>query len=118
MDYQYFDCVLLNRGGGYNPATGKFTCLEEGVFTRSFTWTVTSKPGRYCHTLFVIDDKPIEPGYLDIQSSKNHFLATKNVLVEMKKGNQDWIRIADNGNNYLWEIIMVFVCSMDLKYKF
>lgn len=86
-----FDDVVLNSGSGYNPATGKFTCPIDGFY--SFTWTITTRARKVCHTIFMIDSQPVMRGYLDLKKSTNSFAATKSVVAEMKNGSEAWIEV-------------------------
>lgn len=73
-----FDDVVLNSGSGYNPATGKFTCPNDGFY--SFTWTITTRARKVCHTIFMIDSQPVMRGYLDIKKNQPILLQQQKVL--------------------------------------
>lgn len=84
-----FEKVHLNKGNGYDPATGVFTAPEDGVY--SFAWSfLTSKDGTL-YTAAVVDNQiqaksGIEKPQSIYINTSGHFIQ------ELKKGNKVWIR--------------------------
>ncbi|CAC5375192.1 unnamed protein product [Mytilus coruscus] len=75
-----FDTVILNRGGGYDSKTGKFTVPKSGIY--QFSFTVFSTNGNTLHMAIVVNGKPI----IYVYGAKIHgATGTASPVLELKK---------------------------------
>ncbi|XP_052073448.1 heavy metal-binding protein HIP-like [Mytilus californianus] len=79
-----FDQVVLNIGEAYNSSNGLFTCPEDGVY--SFTWTALTSPNNSFESVFVVNGTIVAGNRASAYKNKEYQPATKNVVVELKKG--------------------------------
>ncbi|CAC5375190.1 unnamed protein product [Mytilus coruscus] len=76
-----FDNVILNRGDGYDPKTGKFTAPKSGLY--QFSFTIMSNGGSELHMVVVKNGNSI----MKLYGSKIHGATeTANPVLELKEG--------------------------------
>ncbi|XP_072324892.1 complement C1q tumor necrosis factor-related protein 6-like [Scyliorhinus torazame] len=91
-----YDMVIVNLGQVYDNKTGKFTCPKCGLYFFSFS----SLPGRGLQTdVILIKDEVEESVIHSVLPANSSQLATKNVILDLHKGDQVWVKLA-SGN--LW----------------
>lgn len=84
-----FESVHLNKGDGYDPATGIFTAPEDGVY--SFAWSFLSKKGGTVYFAAVV--KNADRVHTCINNQQSTHISTSGYLIyELKRGNKVWIR--------------------------
>ncbi|XP_072324893.1 complement C1q tumor necrosis factor-related protein 6-like [Scyliorhinus torazame] len=91
-----YNMVIVNLGQVYDNKTGKFTCPKCGLYFFSFS----SLPGRGLQTdVILIKDEVEESVIHSVLPANSSQLATKNVILDLHKGDQVWVKLA-SGN--LW----------------
>ncbi|XP_078097700.1 complement C1q tumor necrosis factor-related protein 3-like [Mustelus asterias] len=96
VDAIVYDVINVNYGKAYSNETGKFTCPKCGLYFFSFS----SLPGRGLQTDVALIKSGTEVSVLHSVLPKNSSqLSTKNVILELHKGDQVWVRLV-SGN--LW----------------
>lgn len=84
-----FENVQLNKGNGYDPATGVFTAPEDGVY--SFNWSLLSQRGGTVYIAAVVDN--VDHVHTCINSQQSvHINTSGHLIYELKRGNKVWIR--------------------------
>uniref|UniRef100_A0A8W8LVP7 C1q domain-containing protein n=1 Tax=Magallana gigas TaxID=29159 RepID=A0A8W8LVP7_MAGGI len=84
-----FEKVHLNKGNGYDPATGVFIAPEDGVY--SFAWSFVTGKGDTMYLAAVVDNQVQANTCIDKQQSS--FINTSGHFIqELKRGNKVWIR--------------------------
>lgn len=84
-----FENVQLNKGEGYDPATGIFTAPEDGVY--SFAWSFLSQKGGTVYIAAVVDN--VDHVHTCIHDQQSQYINTSGYLLyELKKGTRVWIR--------------------------
>ncbi|CAC5409440.1 unnamed protein product [Mytilus coruscus] len=100
-----YDNVKLNVGLAYNSAEGTFKCPEDGIY--SFSWTSDVPQGKQFETTFILKHKNSQLGTkitgnrasaIGISDSVQ---STKNVVVDMKKGDTALIKTIAKAANVL-----------------
>lgn len=86
-----FDSVVTNIGKHYNPATGKFTAPQDGIYT--FSWTCLTPAGSRFETRLLVNDRYISANRANAQNINQYVQGTKNVVVQMKKGDKAAVRV-------------------------
>ncbi|XP_052089990.1 complement C1q-like protein 3 [Mytilus californianus] len=86
-----FDSVITNIGKRYSPQTGQFTSPEDGIYM--FSWTCLTPPGSRFETRLAINDNYISGNRANAQNINQYVQATKNVVVQMKKGDVATVRV-------------------------
>ncbi|KAK3105598.1 hypothetical protein FSP39_001435 [Pinctada imbricata] len=82
-----FDQVIENIGGGYNPATGKFTAPVSGIY--SISVSIMSEPTNEMHLGIMRNDVRLSVVY----SNKGTYPQATNTLnFSMKKGDTAWVQ--------------------------
>lgn len=82
-----FQTVQVNEGGGYNPATGKFTAPVDGVY--SFSWTYHTNKGSVAYLGGYVDGTIRT--YIGTYTQANTWQSqTGNLVIKLKKGSQFW----------------------------
>uniref|UniRef100_A0A8W8LZQ8 C1q domain-containing protein n=1 Tax=Magallana gigas TaxID=29159 RepID=A0A8W8LZQ8_MAGGI len=81
--------VQVNEGGGYNPATGKFTAPVDGVY--SFSWTYHTNKGSVAYLGGYVDGTI--KTYIGTYTQASKWQSqTGNLVIKLKKGNQFWVQ--------------------------
>lgn len=93
-----FEKVHLNKGNGYDPATGVFTAPEDGVY--SFAWSFISSKGDTVYLAAVVDNQVQAYACINQQKS-NHISTSGHFINELKKGNKVWIKT--------WNVVATFM---------
>ncbi|XP_076079003.1 heavy metal-binding protein HIP-like [Mytilus galloprovincialis] len=76
-----FDNVILNRGNGYDPKTGKFTAPKSGLY--HFSFTIMSNGGSDLHMGVAKNGKYL----ISLYATKTHGdTGTANPVLELKEG--------------------------------
>uniref|UniRef100_K1R4Q7 Collagen alpha-2(VIII) chain n=1 Tax=Magallana gigas TaxID=29159 RepID=K1R4Q7_MAGGI len=84
-----FQKVQVNEGGGYNPATGKFTAPVDGVY--SFSWTYHTNKGSVAYLGGYVDGTIRT--YIGTYTQANTWQSqTGNLVIKLKKGSQFWVQ--------------------------
>lgn len=84
-----FESVHLNKGDGYDPASGIFTAPEDGVY--SFAWSFLSKKGGTVYFAAVVNNA--DRVHTCINNQQSTYISTSGYLIyELKSGNKVWIR--------------------------
>lgn len=84
-----FESVHLNKGEGYDPASGIFTAPEDGVY--SFAWSFLSKKGGRVYFAAVVNNADRVHTCINNQQS-THISTSGYLIYELKRGNKVWIR--------------------------
>ncbi|XP_076079002.1 cerebellin-1-like [Mytilus galloprovincialis] len=85
-DIAKFDNVILNRGNGYDPKTGKFTAPKSGLY--QFSFTIMSNNGAALHMVVALNGKSI----VKLYGSKIHGgTETANPVLELKEGDSVYL---------------------------
>ena len=83
-----FNDVSINVGNGYNPGTGKFTAPVDGIYLISLSYV---QQNRYSSHVQLIKDGAM---YSDVHANhKNYDQLSKTVLIQLKKGQNIWVRL-------------------------
>ena len=83
-----FNDVSINVGNGYNPGTGKFTAPVDGIYLISFSYL---QANGYTSHVQLIKDGAV---YTELHANhKNHDQLSKTVLIQLKKGQNIWVRL-------------------------
>ncbi|XP_052086489.1 complement C1q-like protein 3 [Mytilus californianus] len=87
-----YDLVKTNIGGGYDPATGKFTAPSDGLYY--FSWTTLTNPnGGFITSLQLNNDKGIIIGnHARASGIKDYLPSSQSAVVSMKKRDTVYIR--------------------------
>ncbi|XP_063427746.1 C1q-related factor-like [Mytilus trossulus] len=100
-----YDDVKTNVGLAYNSADGTFKCHEDGLY--SFSWTSDVPKGKQFDTVFLLKHKSSQHG-AKITGNRASAIgvsdsvqSTKNVVVDMKKGDTAFIKTIPNAANVL-----------------
>ncbi|XP_071168596.1 complement C1q-like protein 4 [Mytilus edulis] len=100
-----YDSVKLNVGLAYNSVKGKFECPEAGIY--SFSWTSDVPQGKQFETSFILKHKNSQLG-TKITGNRASAIgvsdsvqSTKNVVVDMKKGDMAFIKTIRNAADVL-----------------
>ena len=89
-----FNDVSINVGNGYNPGTGKFTAPVDGIYLISLSYV---QQNRYSSHVQLIKDGAM---YSDVHANhKNYDQLSKTVLIQLKKGQNIWVRLV-KGSGY------------------
>ncbi|XP_076079602.1 complement C1q-like protein 3 isoform X1 [Mytilus galloprovincialis] len=86
-----FNKVVTNIGKHYSPATGKFISPRDGTYT--FSWTCLTPPGSRFETRLAVNNQYISGNRANAQNINQYVQATKNVVVQMKKGDVATVRV-------------------------
>ncbi|CAC5409439.1 unnamed protein product [Mytilus coruscus] len=100
-----YDNVKTNVGLAYNSAEGTFKCPEDGIY--SFSWTSDVPKGKHFDTVFILKHKSSQHGAkitgnrASAVGFNGSVQSTKNVVVDMKKGDTALIKTIGNAANVL-----------------
>jgi glucuronosyltransferase len=86
-----FDHVLTNIGGAYNGKSGIFACHQPGVYV--FYWVTTNKDTTYMDSELVVNGEEQCQAFSDSGNHNDYTVASNTVVVDLKQGDQVWIRI-------------------------
>nr|XP_034307479.1 complement C1q tumor necrosis factor-related protein 2-like [Crassostrea gigas] len=93
-----FDKVSLNEGNAYDITSGIFTALLDGIY--SFTWTISTKAGKYFVSEIVLNGQYVTYNYADGRGLDGHPMTTSHANIKMKKGDKVWIRTQAGWGQY------------------
>ena len=83
-----FNDVSINVGNGYNPGTGKFTAPVDGIYLISLSYLQLNG---YTSHVQLIKDGAV---YTELHAyHKNYDQLSKTVLIQLKKGQNIWVRL-------------------------
>ncbi|XP_071135975.1 heavy metal-binding protein HIP-like [Mytilus edulis] len=86
-----FDTIVTNVGKPYSPKTGKFTAPRDGTYT--FSWTCLTFAKSRFETRLAVNNQYISGNRANAQNINQYVQATKNVVVQMKKGDVATVRV-------------------------
>ncbi|XP_062619227.1 complement C1q-like protein 2 [Saccostrea cucullata] len=93
-----FGHIIINKGGGYDSRTGKFTAPVAGVYF--FDWTIVTDNGDEFNTDIVKNGAVFGTNLCRVRLvSTNEKPCTATARIEMKRGDKVWIRVTDNGKD-------------------
>lgn len=95
-----FDKVLLNEGNAYSKASGIFTAPSDGIY--SFTWTMSTKYGKYFVTEIVWNYEKVAYNQADGRGHNGWPMSTSHAYIKMKKGEKVWIRAQGNYGHFAY----------------
>lgn len=93
-----FEKVQLNKGNGYDPATGVFIAPEDGVY--SFAWSFITSKGGTVYLAAVVDNRVQANTCINNQMS-NHVNASGHLIVELRKGKKVWLKTMFYSSTYI-----------------
>ena len=83
-----FNDVSINVENGYNPGTGKFTAPVDGIYLISVSYL---QQNGYTSHVQLIKDGAV---YTELHAyHKNYDQLSKTVLIQLKKGQNIWVRL-------------------------
>ncbi|XP_067827741.1 complement C1q tumor necrosis factor-related protein 3-like [Heptranchias perlo] len=86
-----YDVINVNCGNGYSDKSGKFTSPLCGLYFFSYS----SLPGRGLQTDVALMKNGTEVAVLhSVLASNSSQLSTKNMILELHKGEQVWVKLA------------------------
>lgn len=85
-----FDHVITNIGGAYNGKSGIFACYQPGVYV--FYWVITNKDRTWMDSELVVNGIEQCQAFSDSGNHDDYAVASNVVVVDLKKGDQVWIR--------------------------
>ena len=88
-----FNNILANMGGAYNASTGKFTAPRDGIYY--FSWNVLKTSKLFQHIILTVDGASrffsMRPG------TQSYEIITGSLFLQLKKGNEVWLRAGQAG---------------------
>ncbi|XP_062570334.1 complement C1q tumor necrosis factor-related protein 4-like [Saccostrea cucullata] len=93
-----FGHIIINKGGGYDSSTGKFTAPVAGVYF--FDWTIVTDNGDQFNTEIVKNGTVYVSNLCRSRVIKNYEKpCTATARIEMRRGEKVWIRVTDIGRD-------------------
>lgn len=109
-DVVVFDKILLNEGGAYSNTSGKFTCPRDGPYF--FSWTTLSDAYKDFSSELTVNGSPYIVNVVDNDVTDDHLSSTTSLTVELKKGDNVWIKGHTTEGKFLeaaWDDVPVTV---------
>ncbi|CAC5414404.1 C1QL [Mytilus coruscus] len=94
-----FDKAPLNVGGGYDTASGKFTCKDAGLYF--FSWTTLSQPRKDFTSALFVNGGGIAENIVDNDETGDAMTGSNSAVVRLRKGDLAWIGVVGNEGNYI-----------------
>lgn len=110
-----FDKVDLDEGNAYDGSTGKFTCLEDGLY--HFSWTTVSREKKDFTSNLVVNGRIIAANVVDSDSVSDSMSGTVNIIVKMVTGEKAWIAVQGSEGKNLRDDWNNYPCSMFSGFK-
>lgn len=94
-----FDRAPLNVGGGYDTASGKFTCKDDGLYF--FTWTTLSNPKTDFTSALFVNGNGIAENIVDNDETSDAMTGSSSAIFQMRKGDVAWIGVVGTEGMYI-----------------
>ncbi|CAG2248576.1 unnamed protein product [Mytilus edulis] len=94
-----FNRAPLNVGGGYDTASGKFTCKEDGLYF--FSWTTLSNSRKDFTSALFVNGNGIAENIVDNDETIDTMTGSSSAIFQMRKGDVAWIGVVGSEGTYL-----------------